>query len=137
MSRHSSPLRGTLMISEQQIHHVIGSTAVGHDGDKLGKVGEVYLDDQTGRPEWATVHTGLFGTHETFVPLSDATVSGGTLRVPYEKAKVRTPRGSTRSRATSPPRRRASSTATTASARAPPATPTPPPATPTPSAPAP
>jgi uncharacterized protein (TIGR02271 family) len=62
---------------------------VDNDGDKLGKVGQVYLDDQTGRPEWATVSTGLFGTSETFVPLADATVSGGTLRVPYEKAKVK------------------------------------------------
>jgi uncharacterized protein (TIGR02271 family) len=77
------------MITEQDITTVIGSNAVDNDGDKLGKVGQIYLDDQTGRPEWATVNTGLFGTHETFVPLADATVSGGTLRVPYEKAKVK------------------------------------------------
>src|SRR5215212_8401413 len=77
------------MIPEQQIHHVIGSTAVGNDGDKLGKVGEVYLDDETGRPEWATVHTGLFGTKETFVPLAQADLSGDQVRVPYAKAKVK------------------------------------------------
>ncbi|MBB3674413.1 DUF2382 domain-containing protein [Modestobacter versicolor] len=77
------------MISQQDITSIIGSNAVDNDGDKLGKVGQVYLDDQTGRPEWATVSTGLFGTSETFVPLTDATVSGGTLRVPYEKAKVK------------------------------------------------
>jgi uncharacterized protein (TIGR02271 family) len=77
------------VITEQDISTIIGSNAVDNDGDKLGKVGQVYLDDQTGRPEWATVSTGLFGTSETFVPLADATVSGGTLRVPYEKAKVK------------------------------------------------
>jgi len=77
------------MIPEQQIQHVIGSTAVGNDGDKLGKVGEVYLDDETGRPEWATVHTGLFGTKETFVPLAQADLSGDQVRVPYAKAKVK------------------------------------------------
>ena len=77
------------MISEQDISTIIGSNAVDNDGDKLGKVGQVYLDDQTGRPEWATVSTGLFGTSESFVPLAEATVSGGTLRVPYEKAKVK------------------------------------------------
>jgi|tagenome__1003787_1003787.scaffolds.fasta_scaffold20540448_1 uncharacterized protein (TIGR02271 family) len=77
------------MITEQDITTLIGNTAVDNDGDKLGKVGQVYLDDETGRPEWATVNTGLFGTHESFVPLSDATVSDGTLRVPYEKAKVK------------------------------------------------
>ncbi len=77
------------MISEQQIQQVIGGTAVDRDGDKLGKIGEIYLDDETGRPEWATVHTGLFGTKETFVPLAQAEVSGETIRFPYEKAKVK------------------------------------------------
>src|SRR4051794_15184781 len=82
-------LEETPMITEQDITTVIGSNAVDNDGDKLGKIGQVYLDDQTGRPEWATVNTGLFGTHESFVPLAEATVSGGTLRVPYEKARVK------------------------------------------------
>ena len=77
------------MISEQDITTVIGSNAVDNDGDKLGKVGQVYLDDQTGSPGGATISTGLFGTSETFVPLTDATVADGTLRVPYEKAKVK------------------------------------------------
>ncbi|MGY2079254.1 DUF2382 domain-containing protein [Modestobacter sp. SYSU DS0657] len=77
------------MITEQDIQTVIGTTAVDADGDKLGKVGQVYLDDQTGRPEWATVSTGLFGTSETFVPLADAQLADGALRVPYQKAKVK------------------------------------------------
>ncbi|SDC37423.1 conserved domain-containing protein [Geodermatophilus telluris] len=77
------------MITEQQIQQVIGTTAVDRDGDKLGKIGEVYLDDETGRPEWATVHTGLFGTKETFVPLAQAEVSGDSVRFPYEKARVK------------------------------------------------
>jgi len=77
------------VITQQDITTIIGSNAVDNDGDKLGKVGQVYLDDQTGSPEWATISTGLFGTSETFVPLTEASVSGGTLRVPYEKAKVK------------------------------------------------
>jgi uncharacterized protein (TIGR02271 family) len=77
------------MITEQQISQVIGNTAVGSDGGKLGKVGEVYLDDETGRPEWATVNTGLFGTRETFIPLVQAEFVGDQLRFPYEKAKVK------------------------------------------------
>src|SRR3954463_1650173 len=77
------------MITEQQISQVIGNTAVGSDGGKLGKVGEVYLDDETGRPEWATVNTGLFGTKETFIPLAQAEATGDQLRFPYEKAKIK------------------------------------------------
>ncbi len=76
------------MITEQHISTIIGSTAVGPEG-KLGTVGEVYLDDETGRPEWATVRTGLFGTKEAFVPLADATMSGDELRLPYDKDKVK------------------------------------------------
>jgi uncharacterized protein (TIGR02271 family) len=76
------------MITEQNVSAIIGSTAVGPEG-KLGTVGEVYLDDSTGRPEWATVRTGLFGTKEAFVPLADATLSGDELRVPYDKDKVK------------------------------------------------
>ncbi|MGY1634971.1 DUF2382 domain-containing protein [Geodermatophilus sp. SYSU D01186] len=77
------------MITEQHISQVIGSTAVGSDGGKLGKVGEIYLDDETGRPEWATVNTGLFGTKETLVPLAQADLAGDQLRLPYEKGKVK------------------------------------------------
>src|SRR5215218_8771607 len=76
------------MITDQQLKGVIGSTAVGRDG-KLGTVGEVYLDDETGRPEWATVRTGLFGTKESFVPLAEADLTGEDLRVPYDKDKVK------------------------------------------------
>src|SRR3712207_2474056 len=77
------------MITEHHISQVIGSTAIGSDRGKLGKVGEVYLDDETGRPEWATVNTGLFGTKETFVPLAQADFAGDQLRLHYEKAKVK------------------------------------------------
>jgi len=59
-------------MDSNQIEQVIGQSVYGRDGDKLGKVGQVYLDDETGKPEWATVQTGLFGTKESFVPLAQA-----------------------------------------------------------------
>ena len=77
------------MITEQQIPSIIGADAIDNDGDKIGTVSEVYLDDQSGRPEWATVKTGLFGTKETFIPLAQAELSGEELRFPYDKAKVK------------------------------------------------
>ena len=55
--------------------NLIGRTAVGSDGDKLGKVGQIYLDEATGEPAWVTVSTGLFGSRQSFAPLYDATVS--------------------------------------------------------------
>jgi uncharacterized protein (TIGR02271 family) len=66
-----------------------GEDLYDHSGDKIGSIQEIYLDADTGAPEWALVNTGLFGTKSTFVPLRDATDDGGSLRVPYEKAQVK------------------------------------------------
>ena len=77
------------MIGTEHLQTIVGSHAVDNDGDKLGKIGNVYLDDRTGEPAWATVNTGLFGTKESFVPLADARIEGDTLVVPHDKAKVK------------------------------------------------
>jgi uncharacterized protein (TIGR02271 family) len=77
------------MIETTAIDRVIGSTAYDRDGDKLGKVGQVYVDSASGRPLWASVHTGLFGLDESMVPLEDATFDGDELRVPYEKDRIK------------------------------------------------
>ncbi|WP_346620629.1 PRC-barrel domain-containing protein [Blastococcus montanus] len=55
------------------------------DGSRIGEASDVYLDDDTGLPEWVTVKTGLFGTKETFVPLRDAELTTEGLRVPVAK----------------------------------------------------
>jgi uncharacterized protein (TIGR02271 family) len=78
-----------MSIEQNDINDVIGSTVYGSDGEKVGEVGQVYLDDETGRPEWATVRTGLFGTKETFVPLSQSSRTGQGLTVPYDKSLVK------------------------------------------------
>jgi uncharacterized protein YrrD len=36
-----------------------GMTAVDRDGDKLGKIEDIYLDQETGKPEWIALKTGL------------------------------------------------------------------------------
>ena len=66
-----------------------GMTAVDSDGDKLGKIEDIYLDQETGKPEWIAIATGMFGGHLTFVPLADARRDGDTITVPYDKAKVK------------------------------------------------
>lgn len=70
-------------------YDVRGRTLVDRDGDKLGKVDEVYSDGDSGRPEWALVQSGLFQTKKTFVPLSGAEAAGEELRVPIEKAQMK------------------------------------------------
>jgi uncharacterized protein (TIGR02271 family) len=77
------------MLDVQDARSIMGATAYGSDGNKIGKVGQVFLDDQTGRPEFVTVNTGLFGTSETFIPVESASFSGDRLEVPYTKDKVK------------------------------------------------
>ena len=66
-----------------------GQDLVDRDGDKIGRIEEIYLDTETNQPEWALVNTELFGTRSTFVPIRDASEQGGSLRVPFEKAQVK------------------------------------------------
>ncbi|GAA3863901.1 hypothetical protein GCM10022243_32920 [Saccharothrix violaceirubra] len=56
-------------------------------GDRIGSVKRVWLDDHTGRPRWASVHTGLIGS-ETFVPLQGARVGVGHITVHVDKERV-------------------------------------------------
>jgi uncharacterized protein (TIGR02271 family) len=77
------------MTTQDQLRTLVGSTAYDRSGDKIGKVGAVYYDDQTDEPKWVTVHTGLFGTNETFVPFQGADLSGDRITLAYEKAQVK------------------------------------------------
>jgi len=77
------------MLTQDQIQSITGGTVTDGSGSKIGKVGQVYLDDRTGQPDWVTVSTGLFGTSESFVPLQGAVVEGDTLRVAYTKEQVK------------------------------------------------
>ncbi|WP_263106332.1 PRC and DUF2382 domain-containing protein, partial [Kitasatospora sp. DSM 101779] len=67
---------------------LIGHKAVDRNGEKIGTVDEVYLDDATGEPEWAAVRTGIFG-RDAFVPLTTSEFSGEELKVPYDKSLVK------------------------------------------------
>ena len=66
-----------------------GRTLIDRDGDKIGKIDDVYADRQGGQPEWALVNTGLFGTKKTFVPLRDAKPIGEDVRVPVARDRVK------------------------------------------------
>jgi uncharacterized protein (TIGR02271 family) len=67
----------------------VGHTVTDRSGDKVGKVSAIYLDETTGTPEWLAVHTGLFASHASFVPLAGATADGDTLVISHDKAKVK------------------------------------------------
>ena len=66
-----------------------GRTLVDREGEKIGKIDELYYDETGGQPEWALVNTGLFGTKKTFVPIRNASPAGDDLQVPVTKAQVK------------------------------------------------
>jgi hypothetical protein len=66
-----------------------GRVMVDRDSNKIGEVVEIYLDNETDRPEWAVVRTGLFGLRSTFVPLAEAREVGDELQVPHQRLQVK------------------------------------------------
>jgi uncharacterized protein (TIGR02271 family) len=73
----------------QDVLALRGQDLTSQDGDKLGTIEEIYLDTDTNQPEWALVTTGLFGTKQSFVPISSARSEGDSLTVPFDKATVK------------------------------------------------
>ena len=66
-----------------------GRSVVDQEGAKVGTLEEIYLDQRTDRPEWALIHTGLFGTKSSFAPLADARLDGEDVRIGYSKQEVK------------------------------------------------
>jgi uncharacterized protein (TIGR02271 family) len=78
------------MLSSDDVQQIVGADAYGSDGAKIGTIGQVFLDDQTGEPVFATVNTGLFGMSESFVPMAEATVvESGRVDVGFERDRVK------------------------------------------------
>jgi uncharacterized protein (TIGR02271 family) len=66
-----------------------GYDAVGPDANKLGTIEDIYLDEETGEPEWVALKTGMFGGKLSFAPLSQARQDGDTIVLPYEKDQIK------------------------------------------------
>jgi uncharacterized protein (TIGR02271 family) len=79
------------MVTKEQAHAIAESKGhvLSDAGDKIGSIGRVYVDDNSGEPTWVTVKTGLFGSSESFVPLTGASVDGDDVRVVYAKDKIK------------------------------------------------
>jgi sporulation protein YlmC with PRC-barrel domain len=65
-----------------------GKQLVDVDGEKIGKLEDVYVDVETDVPQFATVKEGFIGRHLTFVPLGGIKVGPDELQVAVTKAQV-------------------------------------------------
>ena len=79
------------MLTTEQIDRLLnqGANVLSEDGEKIGSIGQVFVDNDNGQPSWVTVRTGLLGMSESFVPLEGARVEGDDLVVPYTKNQVK------------------------------------------------
>ena len=76
-------------ISENDLSGVYDGDVLSASGEKIGSVGQIYLDDQTGEPSFVTANTGLFGMSQSFVPLRGARVENGNVIVDFDKTTVK------------------------------------------------
>lgn len=66
-----------------------GKMLIDIDGEKIGKLQDVYVDVETDVPQFATVKEGVIGRHLTFVPLGGIQVGPDELQVAVTKEQVR------------------------------------------------
>ena len=77
------------MTNAQSAESYMGKHALDAQGGKIGSIGQVYVDDETGVPDWVTVNTGLFGTKESFAPLYGSSVTADGVVLPFGKDVVK------------------------------------------------
>ena len=77
------------MQTQTQVRELMGMSVTDTHGTKVGTIKQVYLNDDSGSPEWVTVHTGWFGMRESFVPLSGSRKNQDMLQVPYDKETIK------------------------------------------------
>ena len=77
------------MTNAQSPDSYLGRDVVDPQGDKIGSVGQVYVNDQSGQPDWITVKAGLFGNKEKFAPLEGSRFDGDNLVLPFDKSVVK------------------------------------------------
>jgi uncharacterized protein YrrD len=75
--------------SEWNVAEWHGKLLVDRNGEKIGKLQDVYVDVETDEPQFGTVKEGFIGRHLTFVPLGGITVGPDDLQVAVSKEKVK------------------------------------------------
>ena len=76
------------MVKHQNIAEWHGKDLIDRDGNKIGKLEDVYVDVETDEPMFGTVKEGLIAPHLTFVPLRGLTLAPDNLQVATSKEQV-------------------------------------------------
>jgi len=79
----------TQTMNRVRLDEMRGAPVYDSDGDKIGKVEEIFYDQQTRTPEWIGIGTGFFGNKRVLVPVEGAAAKDDGLIVPYSKQQVK------------------------------------------------
>ena len=76
------------MAEINRIEDLANATAFDVDGDKVGGVQDVYVNDTSGQPDFVSVNHGLFGAGTSIVPLRGHTLRDGELHLAFPKDRI-------------------------------------------------
>src|SRR5205085_7274471 len=76
-------------MTQVRLDQMRGAPVYDNDGDKIGKVDEIFYDHQTRVPEWIGVGTGFFGSKRVLVPVKSSAPYDDGLMVAYSKEQVK------------------------------------------------
>ncbi|AXK85521.1 hypothetical protein CRM89_02560 [Nocardia sp. FDAARGOS_372] len=79
-----------MIMTQATLDSLIGSTVIDANGEKIGKVKQIYIDNENGSPTWVAVSTGMFSS-DSLVPLAGAQHQRDkeALRVQVSKERVK------------------------------------------------
>src|ERR1035437_10117784 len=75
-------------MANNQFEDIEGKTLYDSSGEKIGTIKELYLDEGSENPAWATVSSGIFGTKQHFMPLEGVVQHEDGLMAPYAKETI-------------------------------------------------
>ncbi|MFC3996589.1 YsnF/AvaK domain-containing protein [Nocardiopsis sediminis] len=77
------------MAPQRTAQEFIGHRLLDREGHSVGKIEQVYFDDETDSPKWVSVQIGMLGHRHSFVPLQGARISEEDLSVPFDKETIK------------------------------------------------
>ena len=66
-----------------------GKQLIDRNGERIGKLEDVYIDTETDEPQFGTVKEGFIERHLTFVPLTGVTIGPDALQASVTKQQVK------------------------------------------------
>ena len=76
-------------VTHRNISEWHGRDLVDRNGERIGRLEDVYYDVETEEPRFGTVKEGLINRHLTFVPLAGVTIGPDNLQVTVTKDQVK------------------------------------------------